>query len=291
MKTISLTNTVRSTAVVVSLCLAMLAGCKQPQTAVKNPDGSITNPDGSVTIPAQQAAGGQLNSDGSITNRDGSVTYPANSAVAQRERQQPSATVAAAPAPTPTLAATAPQPAVLPPAEPAPAVVSSPVAITAPAGSSIRVRITETLAASRNDVGDRFSGVLDQPLMSKGQVVYPRGTPVAGEVVASKRKGHFAGSGDLGITITAIGRNHVSTSEYEAIAKGRGKRTGAIIGGGAGLGALIGGLAGGGKGALIGGLAGGGAGTAASAYSGSLDVIIRTETVITFRLRSAVTRR
>jgi hypothetical protein len=56
------------------------------------------------------------------------------------------------------------------------------------------------------------------------------------------------------------------------------------------LGALIGGLAGGGKGALIGGLAGGGAGTAAGAYTGSRDVVIPAESRITFRLTQSVTR-
>jgi hypothetical protein len=39
-------------------------------------------------------------------------------------------------------------------------------------------------------------------------------------------------------------------------------------------GALIGGLAGGGKGALIGGLSGAGAGTVAGAYTGNRDVVM-----------------
>ena len=64
-----------------------------------------------------------------------------------------------------------------------------------------------------------------------------------------------------------------------------------MIGGGAGLGAIIGGLAGGGKGALIGGLAGAGAGTAASAYTGNKDVIIPSESVVTFTLTAPVSVR
>ncbi len=50
-----------------------------------------------------------------------------------------------------------------------------------------------------------------------------------------------------------------------------------MIGGGAGGGALIGGLAGGGKGALIGGLIGAGAGTAGAAFTGNKDVVIPSE--------------
>jgi hypothetical protein len=173
---------------------------------------------------------------------------------------------------------------------PAPIVEAPPVHLTVPAGTAVEVRLNGGLAASRNEVGDRFSGVLERPLVYHGQTVFERGTPVAGEVVASKGKGRFKGAGDLGIELTAIGRESVKTSEYEKVGKGRGKRTGGFIAGGGGLGALIGGLAGGGKGALIGGLAGAGAGTAAGAYSGNRDVIIPSESVITFRLRTPLTR-
>ena len=152
------------------------------------------------------------------------------------------------------------------------------------------IRLNGGLAASRNEVGDRFSGVLNSPIVTQGTTIFASGTPVSGEVVASKGKGRFKGAGDLGITLTAIGRDTVQTSVYEKSAKGRGKRTAGFIGGGAGLGALIGGLAGGGKGALIGGLSGAGAGTAAGAYTGNRDVVIGPESVITFRLTRAVSR-
>ena len=55
-------------------------------------------------------------------------------------------------------------------------------------------------------------------------------------------------------------------------------------GGGAGLGAIVGGLAGGGKGAVIGGLAGGGAGTAGSAFTGDANITLPAESVLSFRL-------
>ena len=108
-------------------------------------------------------------------------------------------------------------------------------------------------------------------------------------MVAAKGRGRFKGAGDLGIEVTSIGNRRVSTSEYEKVQAGKGKRTAGIIGGGAGVGALIGGLAGGGKGALIGGLAGAGAGTAGAAYTGNKDVVIPSESVITFRLTAPVT--
>jgi hypothetical protein len=114
---------------------------------------------------------------------------------------------------------------------------------------------------------------------------------VEGEVVAAKGRGRFKGAGDLGIQLTSIGGARVSTNEYEKTQAGKGKRTAGMIGGGGGLGAIIGGLAGGGKGALIGGLAGAGAGTAASAYTGNKDVVIPSESRVTFTLTAPVSAR
>ena len=69
---------------------------------------------------------------------------------------------------------------------------------------------------------------------------------------------------------------------------GKGGRDTAFIGGGAGAGALIGGLAGGGKGALIGGLAGAGAGTAGAAATGKKEVVFPAETRFTFTTRAVI---
>jgi hypothetical protein len=149
------------------------------------------------------------------------------------------------------------------------------------------VTITEQLSASHNEVGDRFTGVLAESVRSSGgATLFPRGTRVAGTVIASKGRGKFKGAGALGIELTSIAGTPVSVTEYEKQQAGKGKRTAGFIGGGAGGGALIGGLAGGGKGALIGGLLGAGAGTAGAAFTGNKDVVIPSESRVTFRLRS-----
>ena len=150
--------------------------------------------------------------------------------------------------------------------------------------------VTEQLSASHNNVGDGFTGVLAAPVKSSGGgVVFPRGAHVVGTVVAAKGRGKFKGSGALGIAVTSISGMSVSTSSYEKDEKGKGKRSAGFIGGGAGGGALIGGLAGGGKGALIGGLLGAGAGTAGAAFTGNKDVVIPSESTVTFHLTAPVT--
>ena len=222
------------------------------------------------------AAAPSASSDGTAAPAPNSAAPAAAPAVAPATSG--AATPAAAPEAPPPMAAAPPPPP------------SEPVKLTAPAGAAVVVTVTEQLSASKNNVGDGFTGVLAQSLKtSGGGVVFPRGAHVVGTVVAAKGQGKFKGSGALGIQVTSISGMRVSTSAYEKEQKGKGKRTAGFIGGGAGGGALIGGLAGGGKGALIGGLVGAGAGTAGAAFTGNKDVVIPSESTISFHLTAPVT--
>ena len=270
-----------------------VGGCKSKPAAVavRNQDGSITNPDGSVTYPAgsQQAQAAGQSAQSGAAPQNGAVVNSAAAATDPSSAPKPSSAVptqtAAVPAPSPAVPAPSSAPVVRETPPPPP----RPVVRTVPAGTSVVIRTNGTLQASKNNVGDRFTGTLAQPVLLKGGgTAFARGSNVEGAVVASKGRGRFKGSGALGIQLTSIAGQRVSTSEYEKEEKGRGKRTGAFIGGGSGVGALIGGLAGGGKGALIGGLAGAGAGTAGAGYTGNHDVTIPSESLITFSLTSAV---
>ncbi len=73
--------------------------------------------------------------------------------------------------------------------------------------------------------------------------------------------------------------------------KGKGKRTAAMVGGGAAGGAAIGAVAGGGKGAAIGALIGAAAGTGGAGLTGNRDISLAAETALDFKLLQPVTIR
>lgn len=223
----------------------------------------------------------------------GDSSTAAQSAPAAPPQAAPANAGAAAPATTPAMApapAAAPAAAPAVAAEPAPPPEPKVVKLTAPSGATVSVTITQELNAKKNSVGDGFTGELAAPVTtSGGGTVFPRGAHVAGTVTASKGQGKFKGEGTLAIQVTQISGHAVTTSDYVKQEKGKGKRTTGMVAGGAGGGALIGGLAGGGKGAAIGALVGAGAGTAGAAFTGNKDIIIPAESVVTFKLSAPVT--
>jgi LysM repeat protein len=175
----------------------------------------------------------------------------------------------------------------------APQQPAAPQPIVVPAGTRIRVRLGQTLSTKQNQTGDSFSGVVVDPVRVNGQTVVRAGSRARGVVTESKGLGKFKGQAVLAIrldSVSADGRTYqVRTSHVERVEKGKGKRSAVMTGGGAGLGALIGGLAGGGKGALIGGLVGGGGGAAGSAFTGNKDLVIPAESILTFDLEHSLT--
>ena len=140
----------------------------------------------------------------------------------------------------------------------------------------------------RRAPGQSFTATLASPLTVEGRTVIPAGAAAAGTVVDAKPLGRFKGGAVLQLRLTSITVNgseqSISTSSVTRTETGKGKRTAVLAGGGAGLGALIGGLAGGGKGAAIGALAGGGAGTGGAAFTGNKDVVLPAESALSFKL-------
>ncbi len=177
-------------------------------------------------------------------------------------------------------------------AEPAPAPPPPPPAagaVTIPGGTIFRVRTIDFIDVDSTRAGAKFRGSLDDPIMLGGNVVVPRGADVV--LVAAKvaQGGRMKGSDLIALKVNSIvvrGRSYpVVTSVVETKSGGEGKKTAGKVAGGAGLGAIIGGIAGGGKGAAIGVLAGGAAGTAMAA-SGQPHLKIPAETRLQFQLGS-----
>lgn len=165
--------------------------------------------------------------------------------------------------------------------------------IEIPAGTVMTVRLDSAVGSKSSNAGDTFTATVADPVEVDGTVVIPKGAEASGTVHEAVPAGRIKGGSKLRISldhITINGKRYqIASSSVEQAGKGRGKRTAAMGGGGAAVGALIGGLTGGGKGAAIGALVGGGAGTAGAAYTGNRDIELPAETALSFKLTEPLT--
>ena len=157
-----------------------------------------------------------------------------------------------------------------------------------PTGTTLVVFLNSPISSKSAQTGETFTGTLAKPVIVHGETLIPKGAEVTGIVTEVKSAGKLAGAAQLALKLTSVkvggDRYKVVSNTLAQTSKGKGKRTAVMGGGGAGVGAIVGGLAGGKKGALIGGLAGGGAGTAGSAFTGNADITLPAETVLDFHL-------
>lgn len=159
---------------------------------------------------------------------------------------------------------------------------------TLPEGTTVTVRLVESLGSKLSSPGQSFTATVAEPVTISGITVIARGADARGTVVDAKPLGKFKGGAALQVRLTSItmnGAEHsIESSVVSRSLKGKGKRTAVIAGGGTAVGALIGGLAGGGKGAAIGAIAGAGAGGAGSAFTGNKEIVLPAESALTFKL-------
>jgi hypothetical protein len=194
-------------------------------------------------------------------------------------------------APPPAQAYQEPVRTVPPPPPPAP---PQPVTrrVTIPSGTTLPIRMTDSLETGQTQQGQIFHGTLANDILAGDAVALPRGASVTGRVIDAKDATHFSGSSMLSIELTGVDMKgqqiSLVTAPYVQQGKGRGKNTAIKTGGGAALGAIIGGLAGGGKGAAIGAASGGGIGAGVNGVTRGEQVKIPAETLINFQLQSPV---
>lgn len=161
------------------------------------------------------------------------------------------------------------------------------------AGTVITVQMIDSVDSARNHPGDEFSGTVAEPVVVGDRVVIPKGAEAQMRLVEVKSAGHIKGQSELELELTRLtvgGKEYpVETGVYKKEGSSRGKHSAKVIGGGAGLGALIGAVAGGGKGAAIGAAVGAGAGTAVEATTRGQQVKVPSEAKVEFTLKNAVT--
>jgi hypothetical protein len=159
------------------------------------------------------------------------------------------------------------------------------MAATIPAGTKITARIDSQVNSGTAKTGQSFNANLTHDLVVNGKTLAKSGAPAKGKVTYVKASGRLHDPGELSLRLTSVEINGkmtpIATSAFHAKGKSHTKSNATKIGGGAVAGALIGGLAGGGKGALIGTAAGAGAGTAVAAGTGKEEAVIHAETAFT----------
>ena len=164
-----------------------------------------------------------------------------------------------------------------------------PSLLTIPAGTVLIMRTNEPLSSDHSQVGDQFTGTLQQPIVVNGWVVARRGQVVMGQVKSAKKAGRVTGTSRLGVELTDITlvdgqQAPILTELWKASGGTSHGADAATIAGGTGLGAAIGAAVDWGRGAAIGAGAGAVAGVGAVLLTRGRPTILEPESQLTFRL-------
>ena len=165
-------------------------------------------------------------------------------------------------------------------------------AVVVPVGASLRVRINEGMNSKNTAPGTAFDGMVLSDVVAGGSIAIPRGALFQGKVVDAHTAGQLGGKGELKLQLTSVsfgGKVYPVTTDFwwhQGIDK-----TASTVGntvGLAGVGALIGAVAGGGVGAAVGAGVGGVAGLGISSASGRGDASLPPEAIVSFHLTQPV---
>jgi hypothetical protein len=175
--------------------------------------------------------------------------------------------------------------AVPPPSPPPAAPPPPPTSVTVLAGTSLLVRMVDSLDTSKTQTGALFTATLDSNLVANSVIVARKGTTVHGKVTKSSNAGRMVGKSELQLELRDIVINGtavpISTSGFQEKGKSSGASTAKKTAAGAGLGAAIGAISGNaGKGAAIGATVGLGA----SAATKGQPIRVPSETLLEFTI-------
>src|ERR1700682_4798624 len=107
-----------------------------------------------------------------------------------------------------------------------------PQKVTIPSGTTLAVRLVDTIDSETNQQGQTFRATLDSPLAVEGDVAIPAGYDVQGHIVELKSAGKFAGQSVVALQLDRIsvsGKYYsLQTDQYRRQGSSRGKNTGEI---------------------------------------------------------------
>lgn len=153
-----------------------------------------------------------------------------------------------------------------------------------PAGTPLTVRLDSQVSTDEMRTGDRWSGTLSQPVVRRGRVMIPAGTPVEG-ILTQSIQGDHNNPAQVSLAVRAVDfdgqyRQVNATSENIVAGSKNAQKIGAIAIGAA-AGALLGHAVSERHGGLIGGLLGGVAGYGATRHA-YRTLVLKPGTEITF---------
>jgi hypothetical protein len=168
--------------------------------------------------------------------------------------------------------------------------------VTVAPGTPITVMMLRGVDSKHTLPGTGFRGVLVRDvILQNGIIAIPRGAYVQGTVIDSRPPGHLKGHPRLALQLSnlEIAGAHYPLTSYAWARRGPGKggQTAANVTGSAAVGAVAGGIVGGGPTALLGAALGGLGGAGLTALSPGARLIVPAESVITFYLNAPVTVR
>ena len=177
--------------------------------------------------------------------------------------------------------------------DPAPTAPPPPHSVTIAQGTVLKVRIGESISASKRKTGDRFLATLEDPLIIDGFVIAEQGAHAEGRIVEADPAGRVKGVARLSLELTRI---YSTDGQWISVPTGAWTKEGesgkkrdlaaALIA--SGIGAMIGAAAGGGEGAAIGAGVGGAAGAGGVMATRGPDLVVPVETHIAFTVSKPV---
>jgi len=162
------------------------------------------------------------------------------------------------------------------------------------AGAPLAVYTTTTLSTGSQANGERFTATLAKAIVDGDWVIAKEGARLEGVVVQSDPGGKVKGVASIAVGLRSLtladGRSiDLQTNTVSQEAASTKKKDARKVGIGAGVGAAVGAIAGGGSGAAIGAAVGGGAGTAAALATRGDPATIPAETLLNFTVEKGFT--